>query len=715
MKLGVFGPIVRHALLIMDAETGRHPIIRRGRFLGGVALIKDLVRRISPTPLEIVSHGPAGRQALETFAECRQYVPVLGGKGENGDLAELVHRVDKLHGQTEIDLEYKFNVGDREIDMLVLEVPEVGSDDKLKRSLNDLPFVQGRLANGGWAIVKTDSPHYFNSNLFRTINSISNNQQILVMSLSTVRKLTAGPVIGALSWESIAFGIQKALTKTRPGETCVWPHALIVSITNDGAACLKCEGDNKTFTLCYDPKSIDGEWLRARPGQMAGYTQCIAAAVAAGLIEDRSSVRLHKWIQAGVHGGRCLHREGYKVGLPEDGTLPLKFPRDIFPAEQVARAIRDAMIPKPSGTTLHTTEIPASENEVNWSILRQNVLDNHPSGWPDVRRKMIDLVRDGIDELLKKVPLVSFGDLTAVLREEIEGLRAIHRLMSEYNARSVNRRPLSIAVFGAPGSGKSFSVKCVAQAIDGGHREFETLEFNLSQFSEPEQLYAALHQVRDSALSGKMPLVFWDEFDCDFHEPYGWLRYFLAPMQDGKFTQGESTHSVGNAVFVFAGGRATQMDEFRADVGSNRALKGPDFLSRLQGFLNVAGLDHDDDILLGGVLVRRAILLRSLLFKYAPNIARGRKETKSKYLDIDDAIVSAFLCTKRFRYGARSIETILAMSSLHGKTRFEPSFLPSPEQIHLHVENEEWLDLIDGSADMLQPKEPSSPVGRIGW
>ena len=67
--------------------------------------------------------------------------------------------------------------------------------------------------------------------------------------------------------------------------------------------------------------------------------------------------------------------------------------------------------------------------------------------------------------------------------------------------------------------------------------------------------------MRDLGLSGKLPLVFWDEFDTALEgQPLGWLRYFLAPMQDGAFQDGQITHPIGRAIFVFAGGTAERME-----------------------------------------------------------------------------------------------------------------------------------------------------------
>jgi hypothetical protein len=53
--------------------------------------------------------------------------------------------------------------------------------------------------------------------------------------------------------------------------------------------------------------------------------------------------------------------------------------------------------------------------------------------------------------------------------------------------------------------------------------------------TDPKDLTAAFHQAQDRALAEEVPLVFFDEFDSSLNkEPYGWLKYFLAPMEDGK-------------------------------------------------------------------------------------------------------------------------------------------------------------------------------------
>jgi hypothetical protein len=274
-------------------------------------------------------------------------------------------------------------------------------------------------------------------------------------------------------------------------------------------------------------------------------------------------------------------------------------------------------------------------------------------------------------------------------RQEIESLRSIRSLVSEYVAQPNPKRPLSIAVFGPPGAGKSFGITQLALALRPG--EIEPREFNISQLESPEELLPCFHQVRDIGLGGKIPLIFWDEFDCDHDGPYGWLRHFLAPMQDGKFQQGHVAHPIGKAIFVFAGGTSATLENFGKNVkeeGQMRAAKVPDFVSRLKGFINVLGPNPQVGAEDPFYALRRAILLRSMLARDAKHLLRGGA------VQIDSGVLRAMLMTKTFKHGARSMESIIAMSQLAGKIRFERSSLPTEAQLDLHVDGQNFLALV---------------------
>src|SRR5207247_11166602 len=128
---------------------------------------------------------------------------------------------------------------------------------------------------------------------------------------------------------------------------------------------------------------------------------------------------------------------------------------------------------------------------------------------------------------------------------------------------------------------KSFAVK---QLIKTKGLTARTL--NLSQFQGPNDLSAALAELARWT-SGETPVVFFDEFDSRLGgAPLGWLQWLLAPMQDGVAFDHSHRVELKRAVFVFAGGTADTFEEFpAAHEGYFRAAKGPDFVSRLRGYV----------------------------------------------------------------------------------------------------------------------------------
>jgi hypothetical protein len=187
-------------------------------------------------------------------------------------------------------------------------------------------------------------------------------------------------------------------------------------------------------------------------------------------------------------------------------------------------------------------------------------------------------------------------------------------------------------------------------------------------------------------------LVFWDEFDTTLNgQPLGWLRYLLAPMQDGSFQEGQLVHPIGRCIFVFAGGTSHCMEEFGSQLNDEqrRTAKLPDFISRLRGFLNVLGPNPQESASRDPFFIlRRAIVLRSILEENAPQII------KKGAVNIDLGILRAFLKTRNYKHGVRSMESIVGMSTLAGKSAYERSSLPSREQLTLHVEAGDFLALV---------------------
>lgn len=338
------------------------------------------------------------------------------------------------------------------------------------------------------------------------------------------------------------------------------------------------------------------------------------------------------------------------------------------------------------------------------------------------------------------VPIGDFGRIKTADVREIEDLRAIGKLLQSYLSHpSGSGKPLGIAVFGPPGAGKSTAVKCIIDTLPKACRELvqdARHECNLTALVDPEDLAHYFQLARDAALRGKVPVIFFDEFDCTVGgAEYFWLKHFLAPLQDGEFRSGHIVYPIGRAIFVFAGGVSKTFDEFEAAMEKNRRandtalanrektaesekgakpgkdssaeprqanFKGVDFLSRLHGHVNIVGLSPKENdtaafyrsagaeteiVVDRSYLMRRAFILRSVLLFHAPRIF---SQGSPQLAQIRDRIVDALLLTKTFKHGTRSMEAVIRMSSLEGRDSFDLSHLPPDNQLNMHVDCENF-------------------------
>lgn len=303
----------------------------------------------------------------------------------------------------------------------------------------------------------------------------------------------------------------------------------------------------------------------------------------------------------------------------------------------------------------------------------------------------------------QELPLVDLGKNKLVDRQEVEDYLFLQRLLQSYHEDTKWRQPLCIGVFGQPGAGKSFGVKQLVSEMSGSSEAFakDSIEVNLSQLRTLKELADCFHKVRDACLQQPIPLVFFDEFDSGFEDrAFGWLKYFLAPMQDGKFFSDGKDYSFGKAIFVFAGGVNHSFAEFneRSRNPEFCNAKGPDFISRLRGILNICSMNKPEgekEAVEHIYKIRRAVFLRHLLEERL-----GKPEKGSETELIEPTLAEAFLTIPRFKHGARSLEAILKMSTLARGECFTHSNLPPRDQLDMHVDAREFLRL----AGVLTPR-----------
>jgi len=556
-----------------------------------------------------------------------------------------------------------------------------------------------------WVVLKMARP-VASGQLWERLLAGWADRLVVLMTADDLRR-TEVRISRELSWERTAQDLFWEVVHNPRVSGLARCAAVVVSFTGAGAVLFRRDGEAVRSRLVFDPERIEGTWAERHPGGMIGYTTCLAAAVVRELWQG-GEPDLARGVRSGLAAGRELHRGGYG----EPGTAAAEAGL-AFPHQRIAAALGEpatefsvAEVEDPTAK-LERAGSGAGREGRRWSILESVYAD----GLAEIAHRVALF---GLEETLEGVPLGRFGKLLTVDRREIEAFRSIRALVAEYWRQQSTTNPLSIAVFGAPGSGKSFGIVQVVETVLPGRIEKRT--FNLSQFNDPAELYGAFHQVRDVALGGKLPLVFWDEFDTVLAgQRLGWLRHFLAPMQDGSFQEGEITHPIGKSLFVFAGGTADRLESFTRLLEEDEfaKVKGPDFVSRLKGFVDILGPNPTEPE--GGdpyYVLRRAILLRALLMKHRPDLfARGRRGGE---LRIDAGLLRAFLETREFRHGARSMESVITMSLLAGKTSYERSSLPTEPQLDLHVDQRDFLALVHQLAfEGLERSGPEAPLEEL--
>ncbi len=510
--------------------------------------------------------------------------------------------------------------------------------------------------------------------LWNHLVSCCSKRLVAVLTIDDLRQSNI-QVSARISWEKTAQELIWELTHNPEVNGLTNAAYSIVSFGPTGALLIPGRHNSgEKATLLFDPLFMEGEWAPGK-GMMIGKTSTLVASIVRQIILNRDAPDFKKGIQSGVTAMRHLQKIGY-----DGGGEPVARLR--FPTDAVISTLKSAETPL-AEAELQASMMNSSSQASPWTILTANTHESLES-------LSERIVLEGTKNTWTNVPIGKFGKLVTVDRQEIESLRSIHNLITEYCNRD-EERPVSIAVFGPPGSGKSFAVKQIAKIANTDKIADKILTFNLSQFNTPTELIDAFHQIRDVGLSGKIPLVFWDEFDTTLDgNKLGWLRFFLTPMQDGEFQQGQLTHPIGNAIFVFAGGTAESIEEFEKQEKLKEA-KDPDFLSRLKGFLNVLGPNpqNTDKKADPFFIVRRALLLRSIFERETPQLFKEKE-----VLRIDTGILRAFLQIDKYLHGARSMEAIVAMSRLGNATRFSRSYLPPEKQLRLHVDPQVFIALL---------------------
>jgi len=314
----------------------------------------------------------------------------------------------------------------------------------------------------------------------------------------------------------------------------------------------------------------------------------------------------------------------------------------------------------------------------------------------------------GFDDL----PVFQLGHLRTTDPAEIDPVITLHNVMSSYVSKEAVLRPLCIGVFGPPGSGKSFAVKQVAgeiaQHLAGD--PFDFFEFNLTQFADPDEINAAIDPIRASVAQGKVPIAFWDEFDCRYeNNEFGYLRYFLPSMQDGVTYVHGTPYHIGRAVFVFAGGVKASWQGMEALIDSSdpeglqrsKTLKIPDFMSRLRVVLDIDGIGIPEHLLRDSASEEELEELRRILLKRAFIIAH-QMQTHWRSAARKTSGLLLRLLLAEYKFGARSIEAVIEASRAADRLVYGLPELIAPAAARIHAQ---WRVDLERRIDQMRKEQ----------
>ncbi|MDI1464723.1 hypothetical protein QEZ54_27510 [Catellatospora sp. KI3] len=489
-------------------------------------------------------------------------------------------------------------------------------------------------------------------------------ERLIILTSAAKLRDAKAEISRNLSWERSAYDTITEVELRHELKDLTLCPKLVVSFGPSGALLLQ---DRLTqWQLIHRSSLMEGEWRTQHDkGMMFGYGGALCACLVRELSRNFDAPRFADAVKSGLVAMQRLYDTGFDVN---EGEKTFNFFPSIF-RHGSHNLFDDIKIPDPSRPTPDHNRVKCPP------LYEMSAIDDSV---------LMQIARSGkraVSARLPDVPLAKFGKLITVDREEIEGLHAIDNLVQNHLDNDLHHgaKPLAIAVFGCPGSGKGFAVEELFRRWSEEKR-IASHTFNLSQMSSPDDLIGALHQIRDIALSGVVPVALWDEFDSPMGtKRLGWLRYFLAPIQDGNFNQGETVHRLGPAVFVFIGGTSKTFADFKKKAHKAAPeYKAVDFISRIRGYIDIASVDSADGSLEPAIKLRRALTLHALFEKY--HVAK----TKDSF-DVDDGVLAAFLTVARFEHGVRSMDAIIQMSTRGLERALNRSSLPSQEQINLHV------------------------------
>lgn len=336
-------------------------------------------------------------------------------------------------------------------------------------------------------------PPYQDNPLFEYLCRHHSDRLLVVINIDDLRQ---GDVLisSGLSWESTLIDFKSQILNDQLKFLAQSRH-LLVRLGLDAIIHHQPGHTGNNTRIFYHSDAIEGQYSRDFAGTMSGFRSVFCASIAESLISSEPDKQRFENIDDNIKRALAATRLFLRFGYGEDFNIDES--QTIFrPEDSDVKPISVASIPDRDANELKA-EL--------WSFASKIGGDE-----PSVTNVAMTIVRLGGTP--SGVPMATYGALTSIDRSEIESYRKIRNSICEFLAKKETTRPLSLAVFGRPGTGKSFGITEIARSLEYSAK-IKPVTFNVAQFTSFDDLAVSFHRIRDIVLEGDIPLAFFDEFD----------------------------------------------------------------------------------------------------------------------------------------------------------------------------------------------------------
>ena len=343
--------------------------------------------------------------------------------------------------------------------------------------------IKGPSMDPPWIVVKMSRPVAEG----RLWDNLVRERPSRLIAVTTVNDLRFSEVRISrdLSWERAAEDLAREIVKNPRIRSLTRCAATIVSFGPVGAFLLRgtggVQGTRTDCELFFDPGAVEGAWSTRHPGAMIGYMSCLTSGVVRQLIMKPANPDFGLAIRSGLGAMRKLHIEGYGVrgAAARGGRSEVPDHGGRGGVGEGLRRLHQFTVPNlsdrtgppvrprnPAGAALQAVD-------PDWTILREKYDPDHQLDAEQYAALLEAVARrivlDGHKERCAGYRSASLVALVTADRHEIESFSSIRSLIAEYWNSTSKSRPLCIAVFGTPGSGKSFGIEQVAVSVAARH------------------------------------------------------------------------------------------------------------------------------------------------------------------------------------------------------------------------------------------------------